>query len=182
MKVVENGSSVELHYKGTFPDGEVFDDSRARGDTLNIDVGSGLLLKAFENALIGMTEGQTKTISLTADEAYGHPVQEAIVVAPKSSFPDGFPFMEGLPVQGHGPNGEPVHAKILSFTDTDVTLDHNHPLAGKDINFEIELVEIKTIKTLSDYSVKELKGFAKDRGIKGYSTMKKAELVEILNS
>lgn len=182
MKIVENGNSVELHYKGTFPNGEVFDDSRARGETMNIEVGSGNLLKAFESALLGMSEGETKTINLTADEAYGQPIPEAVVVTPKSAFPEGFPFMEGMPVQGQGPNGEPVRAKIISFTDTDVTLDHNHPLAGKDINFEIELLQINNSNTFSDYTVKELRAFAKEKGIKGFSTMKKAELVELLNS
>jgi|TARA_A100000164_G_C21417071_1_gene544924 FKBP-type peptidyl-prolyl cis-trans isomerase 2 len=182
MKIVENGSSVELHYKGTFPDGEVFDDSRARGETMNIEVGEGMLIKAFESALLGMSEGETKTINLTADEAYGQPIPEAVVTAPKTAFPDGFPFMEGMPVQGQGPNGEPVRAKIVSFTDTDVTLDHNHPLAGKDINFEIELVQINSSDSFDNYSVKELKAFAKAKGIKGFSTMKKAELVESLSS
>jgi len=182
MKIVENGNSVELHYKGTFPNGEVFDDSRSRGETMNIEVGEGLLLKAFESALLGMSEGETKTIKLTADEAYGQPIAEAVVTAPRSAFPDGFPFTEGMPVQGQGPNGEPVRAKIVSFTDTDVTLDHNHPLAGKDINFEIELVEIKNSNSFSDYTVKELRAFAKEKGIKGFSTMKKSDLVETLSS
>ena len=143
MKTVTNGNAVKLHYKGTFPDGEVFDDSRSRGQTMSIMVGQGQLIKGFESALIGMTEGQTKTINLTADEAYGQPVPEAIITAPRTAFPEDFPLAEGMPVTGQSADGSPVHAKILSFTDTEVTLDHNHPLAGKDINFEIELVEIE---------------------------------------
>jgi peptidylprolyl isomerase len=143
MKTVTDGNSVKLHYKGTFPDGEVFDDSRLRGETMNILVGNGQLIKGFESALLGMTEGETKTINLTADEAYGQPKEEAIVTAPRNAFPEDFPFEEGLAVQGRGPSGQPVMAKILSFDESKVTLDHNHPLAGKDINFEIELVEIE---------------------------------------
>tara|TARA_B100001123_G_C15234305_1_gene996480 strand:+ start:728 stop:1171 length:444 start_codon:yes stop_codon:yes gene_type:complete len=142
MKTVTNGNAVKLHYKGTFPDGEVFDDSRSRGQTMSIMVGQGQLIKGFESALIGMAEGEIKTINLTADEAYGQPVPEAIVTAPRTAFPENFPLAEGMPVTGQSADGSPVHAKILSFTDTEVTLDHNHPLAGKDINFEIELVEI----------------------------------------
>ena len=143
MKTVTNGNNVKLHYKGTFPSGEVFDDSRTRGTTMDILVGSGRLIAGFESALIGMTEGEVKTINLTADEAYGQPVPDAIVTTPKSAFPEDFPFEEGMPVTGQGPGGQPLHARIVSFTDTEVTLDHNHPLAGKDINFEIELVEIQ---------------------------------------
>ena len=143
MKTVTNGNNVKLHYKGTFSDGEVFDDSRSRGKVMNVLVGRGQLIKGFESALIGMTEGEVKTINLTADQAYGQPVPEAIITAPKSSFPKDFPFETGMPVSGQGPDGRPMHAKIVSFNDTEVTLDHNHPLAGKDINFEIELVQIE---------------------------------------
>jgi len=143
MKTVTDGNSVKLHYKGTFPDGEVFDDSRLRGETMNILVGNGQLIKGFESALLGMTEGETKTINLTADEAYGQPKEEAIVTAPRNAFPEDFPFEEGLSVQGRGSMGQPMMAKILSFDENEVRLDHNHPLAGKDINFEIELVEIE---------------------------------------
>ena len=143
MKTVENGSSVELHYKGTFPDGEVFDCSRDRGETMNILVGQGRLIKGFESALLGMTEGQTKTINLTADEAYGPIIEEAIVSVPKEAFPENFAFEEGVTVQGSNKNGSPVMAKIVEFDGKIVKLDHNHPLAGKDINFEIELVKIE---------------------------------------
>tara|TARA_R110000824_G_scaffold177978_1_gene357508 strand:+ start:28 stop:480 length:453 start_codon:yes stop_codon:yes gene_type:complete len=143
MKTVTNGNNVKLHYKGTFPDGEVFDDSRLRGAAMSILVGRGKLIEGFESALIGMTEGQIKNVNLTANEAYGPLRPEAIVTTPKSAFPEGFPFEVGLSVQGKASSGQPVLAKIISFDNSEVTLDHNHPLAGKDINFEIELVEIE---------------------------------------
>jgi|ETNvirnome_6_100_1030635.scaffolds.fasta_scaffold25876_4 peptidylprolyl isomerase len=143
MKTVENGASVQLHYKGTFPDGEVFDDSKLRGEAMEILVGSGRLLPSFESALIGMTEGEVKNISLTSDEAYGNRTDNAVVAAPTSAFPENFPFEVGLTVQGSGPQGQPIMAKIISFDSAEVVLDHNHPLAGKDINFEIELVKIE---------------------------------------
>ena len=115
MKTVTNGNNVKLHYKGTFPNGEVFDDSRARGSTMDILVGQGRLIEGFESALIGMTEGEVKTINLTADEAYGQPVSEAIVTAPKSAFPEDFLFEEGMPVAGQGPDGRPDACKNYSF-------------------------------------------------------------------
>ena len=145
MKTVTNGNNVKLHYKGTFTDGEVFDDSRTRGETMAVLVGEGRVLPGFENALIGMTEGQTKTVSLGADEAYGQSNPQAITTLQKDVFPPDYEFVPGQRVQGNSANGQPILAKIVSFTDTDVTLDLNHPLAGRDINFEIELVEIEEI-------------------------------------
>ena len=147
MKTVTNGNSVTLHYKGTFPNGEVFDDSRSRGNPMNILVGQGRLIEGFESALIGMTEGEVKTINLSADEAYGQAIEAAIVEVPRSAFPENFKFEEGVSVSGTGPNGQAMHATIVSFTDTNVTLDHNHPLVGKDLNFEIEMLEIQDSET-----------------------------------
>jgi len=188
MKTVENGSSVRLHYKGTFPDGEVFDDSRMRGQMMEILVGKGQLIKGFESALIGMSEGETKTVNLTSDQAYGPPRPEMIVTAPRTAFPEDFKFEVGLRVQGKNQTGQPVLAKIVSFDAEGVTLDHNHPLAGKDINFEIEMVEIgdetkaaNKASTLNEHTVKELRVFAKERGLSGYSRMNKSELIQALS-
>ena len=142
-RTVKNGSVVSLHYKGTFPDGQIFDDSRSRGDTLMVVVGSGRVLPDFDNALVGMSEGQTKKISLTPERAYGPVDTDAIVVTPKSAFPEDFPFVEGMPVSGQTSDGQVVRAKIVAVDEESVTVDHNHPLAGKDINFEIELVKIE---------------------------------------
>ena len=150
MKKVQMGSAVNLHYKGTFSNGEIFDDSKQRGSTLSVLVGAGKLMPAFEAALIGMTEGQTKKIELTSDEAYGPRHEQAIITTPKTAFPEDFPFQEGMPVSGQSKDGQQTMATIVSFTDTEVTLDHNHPLAGKDLNFEIELVKISDTETLSE--------------------------------
>ena len=143
MKTVTNGNNVTVHYKGTFTNGDVFDDSRARGKPMEVIVGQGSLIKGFETALVGMTEGQSKTISLTAEQAYGQPNPEAITTVPRTAFPPDYAFETGTQVQGQGPNGQVVLAKIVSFDDDGVVLDHNHPLAGKDLNFEIELLEIQ---------------------------------------
>ena len=143
MKTVTDGHNVKVHYKGTFPDGEVFDDSRIRGEPMQVRVGSGAIIKGFESALVGMTEGQSKTINLTADEAYGQPDPQAVATVSRSAFPPEYVFKEGIRVQGQSPTGQTVVAKIVSFNDEEVVLDHNHPLAGQDINFEIELVEIE---------------------------------------
>ena len=148
MKTVTNGNNVTVHYKGTFTNGDVFDDSRARGKPMEVIVGQGSLIKGFETALVGMTEGQSKTISLTAEQAYGQPNPEAITTVPRTAFPPDYVFEPGTQVQGQGPNGQVVLAKIVSFDNDGVVLDHNHPLAGKDLNFEIELLEIQ--ETISE--------------------------------
>lgn len=145
MKTIETGHTVTVHYKGTFPDGEVFDDSRARGEAMNVLIGAGNIIPGFENALIGMTEGQSKNVSLSANEAYGQPSDEAISTLPKTVFPDDYEFEIGTQVQGKSPDGSLVLAKIVEFDENNVILDHNHPLAGKDINFEIEVVSIDNI-------------------------------------
>jgi len=141
MKIT-NGHTVKVHYKGTLTGGEVFDDSRQRGEAMSVIVGEGRLIKGFESALMGMTTGETKTINLTPADAYGDPKPEAINTVPIGAFPEGYPFEVGNQVQGTSPIGNPILATILSFTEEDVTLDMNHPLAGKDLNFEIEVVEI----------------------------------------
>ena len=185
MKTIENGNLVELHYKGTFPDGEIFDDSRERGVPMSVQVGNGNLIPAFESALVGMTPGQTKTINLTAAEAYGVHHDEAVVTVSRTAFPEDFIFQKGVAVTGHNPDGNRFNATIISFDDESVVLDHNHPLAGKDINFDIEILTVdgdQNNKSFNDYTVKELRTFAKQRGIKGFSTMKKAELVESLSN
>lgn len=187
---VASGHAVQLHYKGSFSDGNVFDSSYERGQPLGVIVGTGQLIKGFETALIGMTEGQTKTINITSDDAYGPTNPEAFSTVQRDQFPSGYEFVEGAPVQGTTADGRPLFAKIESFTESAVTLDLNHPLAGKDLTFEIELVEIgvntaqaedETFAVdLSSMTVDQLKTFAKDSGLKGYSKLKKSQLIEML--
>jgi peptidylprolyl isomerase len=142
MKTVEVGNNVKIHYTGTLLDGTEFDNSRVRGTPLGFLVGESQLLPAFESAVVGMSEGETKKISLAPDEAYGNHVPEAKQVVPKQAFGPGFQFNVGQAIQGTGPAGTFI-ATILEHTEQDVTLDMNHPLAGKDLNFEIEVVEIE---------------------------------------
>jgi FKBP-type peptidyl-prolyl cis-trans isomerase 2 len=138
------GSLVELHYKGTFTDGTQFDSSYDRGETISVQVGQGQLIKGFENALIGMKKGQTKSITLSPDEAYGQSNPEAFSTVQREQFPNDYMFVEGQPVQGATEDGRPIFATISSFTETDVVLDLNHPLAGKELKFDIELTNILT--------------------------------------
>ena len=139
---VQNGTNVKVHYKGTLKDGSEFDNSHTRGETLDFEVGTAKLLKGFNDAVIGMTEGQTKSFTIEAKDAYGEYNPEATTTAPKAAFPPDFKFEKGDVVQGTSQGGMPFLAKIKSFDNEEVILDVNHPLAGEDLTFELELVEI----------------------------------------
>lgn len=138
---VQNGSTVDVHYVGTLSDGTEFDNSRTRGQPLSFTVGSGQMISGFNDAIIGMTPGETKTVTLSPEQAYGAHDPTATALVPKEAFGEDFPFEIGGMIQGNGPQG-PFLAKVQEVTDTQVTLDLNHPLAGKELNFEIELVSL----------------------------------------
>jgi peptidylprolyl isomerase len=146
MKIT-NGHNVKVHYKGTLMDGSEFDNSHNRGKTLDFIVGSNQLLDAFDTAVIGMTKGQTKTFTIPAGDAYGFHDPEQVATVPREAFPNEFEFAVGQQVQGQSSDGRPVVAKILAFEDETVTLDVNHPLAGEDLNFEIEVVDVENSDT-----------------------------------
>ena len=137
--MIENGKTVNVHYVGTFDDGTEFDNSRQRGEALSIQVGVGQVIPGFDQALAEMSVGETKSISLSPEEAYGQPNPGAIQVVARNQFPPEMNLVEGATVQGQGPSG-PVLATIIEYTEENVILDLNHPLAGKNLNFEIELI------------------------------------------
>ena len=140
---VKNGDVVSVHYKGTLEDGAVFDSSHTREEPLTFQVGGGQVIPGFDQGVLGMLVGQTKTVSIEPANAYGPRNEEATQVIPKTAFPPGFPFEVGQTVEGTGGNGQQMAATIASEDKFTVTLDLNHPLAGKNLNFEIELVNIQ---------------------------------------
>jgi len=142
MKAI-HGNSVRIHYKGTLTDGQEFDNSHNKGQTLDFTVGSKDLLKAFNSGIIGMTEGEIKSFTIKSADAYGEYNPEAMTIAPRAAFPEDFEIAIGMQVQGTNPMGQAFLAKITAFGDEEVTLDVNHPLAGEDLTFEVEMVEIQ---------------------------------------
>jgi len=189
MKTVEVGNNITVHYKGTLTDGTEFDSSHNRNEPINFEVGSGRMIRGFDKAVIGMLPGQTKTVTLAQEEAYGPRYPDATQRVPRTAFGADYPFVIGDTVQGTGPQG-PFLATILEYDDTEVALDMNHPLAGKDLTFEIELVEIQsgnvtssaTTTLLAGLKVADLRAVAKERGLKGYTKLKKSELLELLSA
>jgi len=143
MMTVTNGSTVTLHYKGTLNDGTQFDSSHERNEPMTVTTGQGNLIAGFENALTGMAAGETKTFTIEAAEAYGERNDEAKTTMPRNVFPDDFPFEQGMTVPLMGPGGQQVFGTLTEITDTEVTADLNHPLAGKDLTFEVEVLTVE---------------------------------------
>ncbi|ANT59957.1 MULTISPECIES: peptidylprolyl isomerase [Roseobacteraceae] len=141
MTQVKTGDTVRIHYTGTLNDGTTFDSSAGR-DPLEFEVGSGQIIPGLDKAMPGMTVGEKKTVEVTSDEAYGPMQPEARQTVPRTEIPDNIPLDLGTPLQVQTPTGQVVQVTVAEVTETEVTLDANHPLAGKDLTFAIELVEI----------------------------------------
>jgi FKBP-type peptidyl-prolyl cis-trans isomerase SlpA len=140
MKKVETTSKVKVHYTGRLEDGTIFDTSIAEGrEPLEVELGLGQLIKGFEAGLIDRSEGDQKTIELSVEDSYGEPKPEFINEVPKTNVPEGIQVGESL--QGMGPQG-PVNVQVVAVSEETVTLDANHPLAGKKLIFDLEVVEI----------------------------------------
>ncbi len=140
MKKVETTSKVKVHYTGRLEDGTVFDTSIAEGrEPLEVELGLGQLIKGFEAGLIDMSEGEKKTVEISVEDAYGDPRPEFINEVPKTNVPEGIQVGESL--QGMGPQG-PVNVQVIAVNEETVTLDANHPLAGKNLIFDLEVVSI----------------------------------------
>jgi len=141
MNTVENGNTVSVHYTGTLNDGTQFDSSRER-EPLSFLVGDGQVIPGFESAVLGMQEGETKTVTILAENAYGPKNDQAVQVVERNRFPNGFEGNVGESVTGQTGEGQAFRATIVSVEENTVTLDFNHPLAGQDLTFEVELVSI----------------------------------------
>jgi peptidylprolyl isomerase len=142
MTTVQNGSTVTFNYKGTLDDGTEFDSSYNRNEPMTVTTGQGNLIAGFENALTGMTAGENKTFTIEASDAYGDHNPDAFTELDRTVFPDDFEFEVGMTVPLMGPNGQ-VMAKLTEVADTTVTADLNHPLAGQNLTFEIEVITVE---------------------------------------
>lgn len=141
MQTVKNGDTITVHYTGRFEDGTVFDSSLNEGrEALKATLGQGQLIPGFENGLIDMKVGDKKTIELEPADAYGDVNPAAIIDVPKAQFPDDLEV--GQLLQGQSPQGMFI-VKVLEINDDMVKVDHNHPMAGKKLIFDLELVGIE---------------------------------------
>ena len=143
MVKVEDGQTVEIHYTGTFDDGTEFDSSHSRGETLTFSVGSGQVIQGFNDAVLGMTIGESKTISIEPKDAYGEIDPSAVHTYPQDAFPSDLELKVGANVVGEDTQGRQLLARVDKLEDDKVYLDFNHPMAGKRLNFDVEVVSVK---------------------------------------
>lgn len=141
MAAVKSGDKVRVHYTGTLADGSQFDSSRERAP-LEVEVGSGDTIPGFEKALVGMAPGDTRTVTIAAAEAYGDRDDERIIDVRRSALPDDLQLEVGQMLDMSTGEGGRVLVTVAFFDDETVKLDANHPLAGHDLTFELELVEV----------------------------------------
>ncbi len=137
------GKKVKCHYRGTLDDGTQFDSSYDRGEPLAFTCGAGQMIKGFDAAVIDMELGEKKTVHIPAADAYGEHNPDMIVSFPADQVPNLDQISVGDKLYLSTSTGMPVPAVVIEVTPEGVTLDANHELAGKDLNFDIELVEIE---------------------------------------
>ena len=142
MSQAKAGDTVKIHYTGTLDDGTQFDSSKGR-DPLEFEVGSGQVIPGFDKAVEGMAVGDTKTVNIPVEDAYGPRHDEMIQEVPKSALPDEVEPAVGMGLQARRPDGAMLDLTITEVGEESITVDGNHPLAGQPLNFDLELVEIK---------------------------------------
>jgi peptidylprolyl isomerase len=138
---IAEGTKVQVHYTGTLDDGTQFDSSRDR-EPLELVIGQGMVIPGFEKAIVGMEPGQTVTVTIPEEEAYGPHNEEMVIQFPRTSFPAEIEPKIGEQLVLRAPDGQEVPALIVDMNDEEVSLDANHPLAGFALTFEIELVSV----------------------------------------
>lgn len=148
MKKVEKGQFVKVHYTGRLENGEIFDSSEGRGP-LEFQVGSGQVISGFENQIVGMAVNEKKTFALSPEEAYGERDEKLEQVFPRSELPSSFEPSVGEVLALQTPDGSRLHATIVDVTPESITIDLNHPLAGHNITFDIEVIEINNSPSFS---------------------------------
>lgn len=141
MAEAKQGDKVRVHYTGKLKDGTVFDTSRDR-EPLEFTIGEGRIIPGFEKAVLGMSPGEEKTTQVASDEAYGPRTDDMVLTVDRAKIPENIDPKVSQPIQIRLSSGETRVAQVTHVTESSVTLDANHPLAGLDLTFAIELMEI----------------------------------------
>lgn len=141
MSEAKQGDTVKVHYTGTLEDDTVFDSSRQR-DPLQFTLGSGMVVPGFENLVLGLKEGETAKETIPCAEAYGERRDELRLEVKRADIPADLELNIGMHLRMQSPDGQSANVEVVELSDDRVKLDANHPLSGKDLTFEVELVEI----------------------------------------
>lgn len=142
MSPANDGNTVKVHYTGKLEDGTVFDSSEGR-DPLEVKLGDNAVIPGFEKGLVGMETGDKKTITIPSEDAYGPHRDDLIVEANQSDFPENITPEIGLQLQIQKSDGQKLLVTIVKIEDDKVALDANHPLAGKTLTFDVEMIEME---------------------------------------
>lgn len=141
MSRAKNGDTVKIHYTGTLDDGTEFDSSAGR-DPLEFQLGGGKVIPGFDNAVEGMTVGDSKNVRIEPDEAYGQRHEQLVQDVQRSALPDDLTPEVGMALQSQSPDGRVMMLTVTAVAEDTITVDGNHPLAGQALSFDIELVAI----------------------------------------
>ena len=141
MQEAKKGDKVKVHYHGKLISGETFDSSSGR-EPLEFEIGSGSVIKGFDEGVSGMKVGEKKTINIPVDEAYGERSEDMLIEFSKDRFPKDMEIKEGMQLMMSNGSGQNIPVIVTEVKDDAVILDANHPLAGEDLIFDIELIEI----------------------------------------
>lgn len=141
MSEAKTGNTVKIHYTGKLDNGTIFDSSKQR-EPFQFTIGQGQVIPGFEESVLGMQTGETKSFNIPCDKAYGQKQDELIIEIPKENIPNEVEYDVGTHLQIQQPNGQVVAVLVKSINENTVTIDANHPLAGENLTFEIELLEV----------------------------------------
>ncbi|MUH34258.1 peptidylprolyl isomerase [Zobellia amurskyensis] len=142
MSQVKENDKVKVHYTGKLATGEVFDSSVERGEPIEFTMGQGALIPGFEKGLIDMKVNEKKTVNIPKEEAYGEPKAELIQEVPKSQLPEDVEPKVGMGLVSQTQSGQEINLLVTDVKEESIVVDGNHPLAGKDLIFDLEVVEI----------------------------------------
>ena len=141
MASAKMSDTVVLHYTGSFTDGEIFDSSLDR-EPFEFTIGQGMVISGLEKGIVGMNEGELRTLNIPAEEAYGLRREDLLAVIGRSQMPANIDLKIGIVLQARAPDGGVTSVMVRDVNDENVTLDFNHPLAGKELIFEVNLIKI----------------------------------------
>jgi FKBP-type peptidyl-prolyl cis-trans isomerase 2 len=147
MQQVKHGDKIKVHYHGKLTSGETFDSSAGR-EPLEFEVGSGMVIKGFDDGVTGMKPGEKKTINIPAEDAYGPLNPDMMMDFPKERFPADMQMEIGMQLMMSDPSGQQFQVTINEIKEDVIILNGNHPLAGEELIFDLELVEITGSKPL----------------------------------
>ncbi len=142
MSQAKKGDTIKVHYTGRLEDGSIFDSSKDR-EPLEVTLGAGSVIPGFDKGLTGMAIGDTKTVNIPADEAYGQIREDMIAEVGKDDFPPDIKPKVGLELELTQEDNNIINVTISKIEDDKITIDANHPLAGKELIFDLEMIEIK---------------------------------------